>query len=152
MLLERPVPSLTARDVEDAAFALLSGIDVFERFWQRFLAELAGGLAADMARLQAELVLRLCEEEAAFSATVLEVAARVPGGESATGLSEVREWSEEVARRRAAAERLLAAATAPPPPFDRGQIAESRARRARGEDTSEDLDEVIARLKAAGRS
>jgi hypothetical protein len=146
-----PGASLTVRDVEDAAFVVLSAAGQHDRFWQRFLADLAGGLPADRARLQAETLLQLCDSVLAICKTVVEMAGSAPSGEKVEGLAELHEWSAEVSRRRTAASRLLAAATAPPPPFDRTEIAESNARWARGEDTSEDIDDIIARLEAGGR-
>jgi hypothetical protein len=66
------------------------------------------------------------------------------------GLAELRAWAEEVRGYRAACERLIAAFDAPRPPSDLKLYEEVKARWARGEDLSEDIEDIIARLQAGG--
>jgi hypothetical protein len=149
-LERRPVASLSSRDVEDAIFLLLSGVESYGRAWAALLEKLERGLVMRHARMLAEAHAGLCDTELGCCALLESLAMDLALAHDLKGLAELRTWAEEVRRHRAACARLIAAADTPPPPFNPEVIAAWEACRARGEDPSEDIEDLIARLQAGG--
>jgi hypothetical protein len=112
--------------------------------------ELDRAVEMGRARAEAEAVAAFCDSWAAVARVALDWAAgaRQREQQAVAGVEEVGEAAREVEAVRAACQKLIDAADAPRPPADPRASEEVKARWARGEPASQDLQEVIARLQA----
>jgi hypothetical protein len=138
----------------DAAAVLELALDqaeVLQRLWQSLLTELDKAAEMGRARAEAEAVAGFCDSWTALVRVALDWAESAGRREqkAVAGVGEIVEAGEEVKAVRAACQKLIDATDAPRPPADPKTSEEVKARAARGEDQSQDLAAVIARLQAS---